>query len=87
MCHYILLHNLCGCYGPLFAGECCILVYHQLHRINDAAAWDDESRLPFDMPDHCCPGWHNTRIQHTNAFCRLLETCPAILNPEFPFWR
>lgn len=88
MCGYVLLANMCGCYGPLMCDSSCERILQELSRINHAEAWDEKGihELPFHLPEECMPGWHNTRAVYSDEFCkRYWIQCPTIVVPEWPF--
>lgn len=90
MCRYILISNPCGCYGPIYADpdDLCPLVLEQLARINEAEAWNENTvdTVPFYLPQHCEPGWHNTIILPSYEPCyQAWVNCPAVTNPLFPY--
>ncbi|KAH8669992.1 hypothetical protein BGZ61DRAFT_113313 [Ilyonectria robusta] len=88
MCGYVLFVNLCGCYCGLECETSCPLILEELNRINDPESWtpDNINDLPFDFPDICIPGWHNTRLISTHRVCspRWWFNCPSVANPSHP---
>ena len=88
MCGYVLLANMCGCYGPLVCDISCSLIMQELDRINQPEAWDQKgiNELPFRFPSECEPGWHNTRTVYSDVLCRRYwAQCPALISPDRPF--
>lgn len=88
MCSYVLLANMCGCYGPLVCQRSCVAVLQELDRINQPEAWDDQGlrELLFRLPDRCLPGWHNTTAMDSGVFCnRYRAPCPSLVTPQWPF--
>ncbi|KAJ4195153.1 hypothetical protein NW755_002572 [Fusarium falciforme] len=88
MCGYILLVNLCGCYGGFEFDTSCDRIFEELNRINDADAWgsDTINELPFSFPNECVPGWHNTRFIMTYGVCcsQWWSNCPSVTVPGYP---
>jgi hypothetical protein len=88
MCGYVLFLNLCGCFGELLFDTACPLIYQEIDRINDAEAWtaDTINELPFDVPDYCVPGWHNTWIIPSYGVCspQWWSNCPSVTVPGYP---
>lgn len=88
MCGYILLANPCGCFGPLVSDTSCSNIFGELERINTYEAWEPDmaGKPPFQLPDECLPGWHNTKIIPSRSYCpQYWLRCPAVLDPERPF--
>ena len=66
----------------------CPLIYQEIDRINDAEAWTAETinELPFDVPDCCVPGWHNTWIIPSYGVCcsQWWSNCPSVTVLGYP---
>lgn len=71
MCQYVLYWYDCGCYGALVCDTTCHRIFEELDRINQPDAWEGAGLegLPFDFPDECAPGWHNTSIMRRLVIC------------------
>lgn len=85
MCRYILLVNICGCYGPPWADpdEICPLLMQQINRINEPEAWEGDAvnQIPFQYPPECEMGWrNNVTIVASNGHCGRAD-CPALIKP------
>lgn len=82
MCQYILLLNICGCYGPPWSDpdEICPLIMQQINRINEPEAWEGDAvnQIPFQDPAPCKMGWHNVTVFPTNVPCGH-AACPVIM--------
>ncbi|KAI0114788.1 hypothetical protein F4814DRAFT_293260 [Daldinia grandis] len=70
MCQYMCVTYHCA-HTELLAGPNCTFVLKQLARIHQPEAWTPEGQktLPFDWPNACLPGDHNTVPVPSDNWC------------------
>ncbi|KAI2785497.1 hypothetical protein F4815DRAFT_440725 [Daldinia loculata] len=70
MCQYMCVTYRCT-HTELLAGPNCTFVLTQLSRIHQPEAWTPEGQqtLPFDWPNACLPGDHNTVPVPSDKWC------------------